>query len=520
MGDAFIRMEHVSKTFSGVKALDNIDMDIRRGEVLGLVGENGAGKSTLIKILSGVHEPDLGAKLSVDGQHIDSMNPQRSLKLGIVVIYQDLSLFPNLTVRENIALSKQLEHGKKFVNWKQLDLDAKKAINELGVSIDLSARLGSLSTAKQQLIAIARALVYDAKVIVMDEPTSSLSKKEVEVLLDIIRMLRKRNIGVVFITHKFEELFLVCDRMTVLRDGKHVGTYQADEVTHDKLVYYMVGREVTFERQAGVKSGEEILRVNSISKKGNYKDINFSIKKGEIVGVTGLVGAGRTEVARAIFGMNVPESGEIWLDGKRINPRSPKEALELGVAYVPESRQTEGLILRQDVESNITLSTIKSFAGKSSLINFKSRNKAATEWITKLGVRPSFPSMLASKLSGGNQQKVVVAKWLATRPKVLIVDEPTNGVDIGAKREIHMLLRSLADSGIGIIVISSELPEILAISDRILVMRQGRIVAEFDGDTASQEEIMNMAVTKSRISSEAQIVAEGGASFGHSEKNI
>jgi len=512
MDEAFIRLENVSKTFPGVKALDDISMDIRKGEVLGLIGENGAGKSTLIKILSGVYTPDPGAGIFVDGKQIGSMSPRQSLELGIVVIYQDFSMFPNLTVRENIALSQQLEGHRKFVDWKMMDKSAKAALDELGVKINLDARLGSLSIAKQQLIAIARALVYDAKVIVMDEPTSALSKGEVEALFEIIRMLRSRNIGIVFITHKFEELFMICDRMTVLRDGKYIGSYDASEVTHDKLIYHMVGRSVTFERMAGKNFGPEILSVKSISKKGNYKDISFSLRAGEIVGVTGLVGAGRTEMTRAIFGMNLPESGEIFLEGRRISPRSPKEALELGVAYVPESRQIEGIIMRQDVESNITLSTIKNFANRISLINFKNRGNAALEWIKRLGVRPGFPDMLASKLSGGNQQKVVVAKWLASNPKVLIVDEPTNGIDIAAKREIHTLLRKLADDGMGIIMISSELPEVLAISDRILVMRQGRIVAEFDGSTATQEEIMNQAVTKSRISADDKSEKWGEAS--------
>lgn len=500
MSDTFIRMENISKTFPGIKALDNVSMDIHKGEVLGLVGENGAGKSTLIKILSGVHEPDPGSTITIDGKTVDSISTRDSLKSGIVVIYQDFSLFPNLTVRENIGISQQLESGKKFISWKEMDQTARAAIDELGIDIDLGARLNSLSIAKQQLIAIARALAYDAKVIVMDEPTSTLSKGEVEVLFDIIKMLKERGIGIVFITHKFEELFIVSDRITVLRDGKHVGTYPATEVTHDQLIYLMVGREVTSDRLKGKNISEEILSVESISKKGNFKDVSFHVKKGEILGITGLVGAGRTEVAHAIFGLNAPDSGEIKLEGKVIKPNSPKEAMALGIAYVPESRQLEGLILRQNVESNITLSTIQSFTNKLSFINFKNLSTSAIDWISKLGVRPGYPDMLTSKLSGGNQQKIVVAKWLSTDPKVLVVDEPTNGVDVGAKREIHLLLRKLADDGMGIVVVSSELPEILSISDRILVMRQGRIVAEFDGDEATSEAIMNMAVTKSRIS--------------------
>ena len=370
------------------------------------------------------------------------------------------------------------------------------ALEELGVSIDLGTKLGQLSSAKQQLVAIARALVYDAKLIVMDEPTSSLSKGEVDVLFGIIRKLHARNIGVVYVSHKLEELFEVCDRMTVLRDGKCVGSYPTSEMTYQRLISLMVGREVTFESLLAQKIGREVLSVRSISRFGNFEDISFSLRAGEIVGITGLVGAGRTEMVRALFGLNRPDRGEIWLDGGRIMPRSPEEAKNLGIAYVPEGRQTEGLILRQDVTGNITLSILGKFVGRSRLVNFRERLKTSREWIGRLRVRPEYPNMLTSKLSGGNQQKVVVAKWLATNPKVLIIDEPTNGIDVGAKSEIHQLLRKLADGGMGILMVSSELAEVLAISDRILVMRQGRLVAEFANRDATQEAIMNCAVPK------------------------
>ncbi|MGI6140898.1 MAG: sugar ABC transporter ATP-binding protein [Caldicoprobacterales bacterium] len=497
--DSFVQLQHVSKTFPGVKALDDVSFNINTGEVLGLVGENGAGKSTLIKILSGVHAPDPGSNIIVNGKPVTNITPKDSLEMGIVVIYQDFSLFPNLTVRENIAISDHIEKNRKTVNWKSMDVIARRALSELGVDIDPGVKLGTLSAAKQELVAIAKALVYDAKLIIMDEPTSSLSKGEVDVLFKIIRQLRDRGIGVVFVTHKLEELFVVCDRITVLRDGRLVGTYQACEVNQDKLVSLMVGRSVSFERMEGKNFGDEVLRVEHISLAGNFEDISFSLRKGEILGITGLVGAGRTETVRALFGLNRPTSGSIYLEGKKIMPRNPQEAKEMGIAYIPESRQTEGLILRQNVASNITLPIIKKFERKPGLINFKGLFEAAKEWIANLDVRPNYPDMLASKLSGGNQQKVVVAKWLSTKPKVLIIDEPTNGIDVGAKREIHQLLRSLADDGIGIIMVSSELPEVLAISDRILVMRQGRIVAEFDGKEATQESIMNQAVPKGKV---------------------
>lgn len=496
--EPFVRLQHVSKTFPGVKALDDISFDINTGEVLGLVGENGAGKSTLIKILSGVYSPDPGSNIIINGKQVMNITPKNSLDMGIVVIYQDLSLFPNLTVRENISLIKHIEKNRKTVNWKNIDIVARNVLDQLGVQIDLGVKLGSLSAAKQQLVAIARALVYDAKLIIMDEPTSSLSKGEIDVLFKIIRQLRNRGIGVVFVSHKLEELFIVCDRITVLRDGKHVGTFPVSEVNTEKLISLMVGRSVSFERMAGDKFGEEILRVENISLAGNYENISFSLRKGEILGITGLVGAGRTEMVQALFGLNRPSSGSIYLEGKKISPKNPQEAKEMGIAYIPESRQTEGLILRQNVARNITLPIIREFAKKVKLLDFKELFAVARTWISNLDVRPNYPDMLVSKLSGGNQQKVVLAKWLATKPKVLIIDEPTNGIDVGAKREIHQLLRGLANEGMGIIMVSSELPEILAISDRILVMRQGRIAAEFDGNEATQESIMNYAVPKGK----------------------
>lgn len=491
-----VHLEDLCKTFPGVKALENITLDIRTDEVLGLVGENGAGKSTLIKILAGVYAPDPGSKIEIMGKSLSAITTRESLRSGIVVIYQDFSLFPNLSVRENIALSEYLERNRRLVDWKQMDVIAKRALDELGVSIDLSTKLGHLSSAKQQLVAIARALVYDAKLIIMDEPTSSLSKGEVDVLFEIIRKLHARNIGVVYVSHKLEELFEVCQRMTVLRDGKCVGSFPTSEMNYQRLISLMVGRDVTFESLLGKKIGKEILSVRSISRFGNFEDISFSLYAGEIVGITGLVGAGRTETVRALFGLNKPDRGEMWLDGKKILPRNPEEARNLGIAYVPEGRQTEGLILRQDVTSNITLSILRKFVGRSGLVNFRERLKASKNWISQLHVRPEYPYMPASKLSGGNQQKVVVAKWLATHPKVLIIDEPTNGIDVGAKSEIHQLLRKLADEGMGILMVSSELAEVLAISDRILVMRQGRLVAEFANRDATQEAIMNCAVPK------------------------
>ena len=491
--DVFISLKNVSKTFPGVKALTDINFDVRKGEVHGLIGENGAGKSTLIKVLAGVHQPDPGAEIIIDGERVEQLTPTESMRRGIMVIYQDFSLFPTLTVKENIAFSEQIDKKRRIINWKEIEETSKRALGILGVDIDLNAKLGSLSTAKQQLVAIARALVYDAKLLVMDEPTSALSSGEVQHLFKIMNDLKARGLGIIFISHKLDELFAICDRMSVIRDGHYIGMRNNGETTTGEIIAMMVGREIVEEHVGGTNIGEVILEVKGISKRGNYDDVSFQLRRGEVLGITGLVGAGRTETVRALFGLNSPESGEMILEGKRINPKSPAEAQALGIAFVPESRLTEGLVLQQDAESNITLSILKNFV-RGGLLDFKARNRRAVELIEQLNVKPPYPAMQISKFSGGNQQKVVVAKWLATKPKVLIVDEPTNGIDIGAKTEIHALLRRLADEGMAVIMVSSELPEILSISDRVLVMRRGRINGEFDGATATQEAIMEKAV--------------------------
>ena len=491
---AFLRLENVSKTFPGVNALSGVGFDVRRGEVHALIGENGAGKSTLIKVLTGVYQPDPGAVIEIEGQRVDNMSALDAMRRGIIAIYQDFSLFPTLTVKENIAFSEQIERRNRLVDWRGMERTARKALENLGVSIDLRARANSLSTAKQQLVAIARALVYDAKLLVMDEPTSALSSGEVEALFKIVRSLRDRGMAIIFISHKLDELFSIADRMTVLRDGKLIGTAPASEMNRKKLISMMVGREISDERLTGKGAGDVVLEVKNITKAGNYQNVSFQLRKGEVLGITGLVGAGRTETVLSLFGLNPPDSGEIYMEGKKVLPRSPSEAKKLGIAFVPESRQTEGLVLQQDAEGNLTLPILSSFANRLGMIDFKKRRKRAQELILKLGVRPAYPQMQALKFSGGNQQKIVVAKWLATSPKVLIVDEPTNGIDVGAKAEIHRLLRDLADSGIAVIMVSSELPEIFSISDRILVMRRGRITGEFDGATATQEMLMEKAV--------------------------
>lgn len=508
MSNYILEMENISKTFPGVKALDNVQMKVKSGEVHSLVGENGAGKSTLIKILAGVYQPDPGAKFFFEGKEVEIKKPLDATKMGIAIIYQDLSLFPNLTVAENIYIGHDTDKKSwNNIDWKKIYNVAEKALNELEVDIDPKVEVRQLPIAKQQLVEIARALAFQSKLIVMDEPTSALSASEIEKLYEIIDDLKSRGISIIFIGHKLDELFRVADRFTVLRDGKYIGTYEKEEIDEQKLIRLMVGRDVTYEKlRSSEKTGETILEVRNLSKKGNFKDITFELRKGEVLGITGLVGSGRSELAQAIFGINPPDSGTIILNGQEIKIKSPFRAVQHGISYVPENRQLQGLVQQQTVQRNISLPSLKRMLNKFKLIDRKREIELAEKYIHELDVRPPLPKLPASNLSGGNQQKVVIGKWLATNPKLIIFDEPTNGIDIGAKSEIHKLIRNLADEGIGVIVISSELPEVLAISDRIIVMRHGRISGILNADEADQEIIMNYALKDRKSVTETQNV--------------
>lgn len=495
MSREFLEIKNVSKTFPGVKALNNVQFDIRLGEVHALVGENGAGKSTLIKILSGFQQPDAGAVITIDGKETKLDGVMDAIKQGISVIYQDFSLFANLTVAENIGINEIIEKNSPILKWKDINEKAKQALAFLETDINPKEIVENLSVAKQQMVAIASAIAQDAKMIIMDEPTSALSRGEVEHLYEIIETLKKRNIAILFVSHKMDELFHVADRFTVFRDGQYVKTVQKDEVTESDLVALMVGRKVEIKNYANLEvKGDVALELKNLSKKGNFKDINLTLKKGEVLGITGLVGAGRSEMAQAVFGINAPDAGEIYINGEKVHIKSPAEALKHGIAYIPESRQTQGLVLQKTVESNITLPVLSKFKSKMGIIDRKKQRASVDKWVNMLDVRPNDPDMLAMQLSGGNQQKVVLAKWISTEAKILIIDEPTNGVDIGAKAEIHQIIRKLADEGTAVIVISSELPEILSVSDRVLVMRKGHIAGEFLNADLTQEMIMSKAV--------------------------
>ena len=495
MSETFLEISNVSKTFPGVKALDNVRFDIRNGEVHSLVGENGAGKSTLIKILSGFQQPDLGAKIVIEGKETKLNSVMDAIKKGISVVYQDFSLFSNLTVAENIGINQVIEGKKKLINWKQLHNKAADALKFIGADINPNEIVDNLSVAKKQMVAIASAVAQNAKMLILDEPTSALSRAETEHLFEIIDALKAKNMAIMFVSHKMDELFRVSDRFTVFRDGQYVDTLNRSEVDEGKLVSLMVGRKVEIKKYADLhQSKDVVLELRGLSKKGNIKNVSFQLHKGEVLGITGLVGAGRSEMAQIVFGIMTPDSGQILINGNEVSIKSPSDALKNGIAYIPESRQTQGLVLSKTVESNITLPVLSKFVNKFGLIDRAKQKGSVDEWIKMLDVRPNDPNMLASQLSGGNQQKVVLAKWISTGASILIVDEPTNGVDIGAKSEIHQIIRDLAKDGVSIIVISSELPEILSISDRILVMRRGTINGEFINDSVSQEDIMRKAV--------------------------
>lgn len=491
----FLQISNISKTFPGVKALDNVKFNIKYGEVHSLVGENGAGKSTLIKILSGFQQPDPGGKIVIDGKQTNLRSVGDAIKQGISVVYQDFNLFGNLTVAENISINKIIDKNKFFINWNKLNQDGIRALSYIGYNINPKELVENLSVAKKQIVAISCAVFQDAKMIILDEPTSALSKGEVEHLYNIIEVLKEKNMAIMFVSHKMEELFKVSDRFTVFRDGKFIDTVNKEDIDESGLISLMVGRKVQIKKYANLELNKEvILEVKNLSKKGNVKDVSFKLHKGEVLGITGLVGAGRSELAQIVFGILKPDSGKIIIKNKWVPIGAPKDALKNGIAYIPESRQTQGLVLQKTIESNITLPILEKFTNKFGIINNKKLRTSVDKWIKLLDVRPNNPDMLAQELSGGNQQKVVLAKWISTGAKILIIDEPTNGVDVGAKSEIHHIIRKLANEGTSIIVISSELPEILSVSDRILVMRRGRINGEFYNNSITQEDIMKKAI--------------------------
>ena len=490
-----LRMRGVGKAFPGVRALDGVDFELRAGEVMALVGENGAGKSTLLKILAGVHQPDEG-EIVVAGEVVEISDPQDSQRLNIAMIHQELNLAAHLSVAENVFVGREPRTRFGFVDFREMYRETRKLFEESLHTLDIDPRVevSRLSIAQKQLVEIARALSLEADVIVMDEPTSSLSESEVKVLLELVCRLRDSGLAVIYVSHRLEEVFKVSDRVTVLRDGRLVGVQSTEETTPDEIVRMMVGRELEdlYGEAEETQSSEAGLEVRDLILPGTPQGISFRARAGEIVGLSGLMGAGRTELARAVFGADPVDGGTVLVEGEEVLPGSPGRSIEAGIGYVPEDRKLQGLFLSMSVRENVTAASSR-HVGRGGFIRFREDRRLAEESREQLEIRTSSVEQSVGNLSGGNQQKVVLAKWLAVRPKILILDEPTRGVDVGGKAEIYSLIRQMAQRGMALVVISSELPEVLGLSDRVLVMRQGMLVGELSGSEANEERVMALA---------------------------
>ena len=498
---ALLKLENISKSFPGVKALSDVQFDVNSGEVHALLGENGAGKSTLIKIISGVYQPDSGI-LRVDDEQVSFNSPTDAQSAGIATIYQELLLFPELSVAENIFTGHAPRGRFNAIDWTAMRRQAEEILASLDIhDLDVSRIVGSLSVGNRQRVEIAKALSQNARILIMDEPTAALTEADVEHLFRIVRLLRERGVGIVYISHRLEEIFQLADRVTVLRDGEYVGTKPVSETDQDDLVSMMVGRTIDdLFPKLETTIGEPIVEVRHLHCKPMTRDISLQLRAGEIVGLAGLVGSGRSELAQVIFGITPAESGEILLDNQPVQIKSPAQAKQMGIAYVPEDRGIQGLIRAMKLRENTSMAVLKQMV-QGWFINRTAETTLAEDSIKQLNIRAHSTEQVVNKLSGGNQQKVVLSKWLASKPRVLIMDEPTRGIDVGAKAEIHRLMSQLAQQGLAILMISSELPEIMGMSDRILVMREGRIAAEFLRNDATQENIATamMSSTKTAV---------------------
>lgn len=490
-----LELKKISKYFPGVKALESIDLDIYPGEIHGIIGENGAGKSTLIKILTGAHSNDEG-KIFIEGKEVKINGPRDAMNYGITAIYQELNTIPHLTVAENVYLGRELKTSEKrgFLKIKEMREKSKTLLNDLGQNIDTASNISKLGIGKQQMVEIAKALSINTKILIMDEPTASLTDREVKELLRTVKELKDKGISVIYISHRLEEVMDICDTITVMRDGKKIETRSRNEVDSiDTLIKLMVGRSL--EKQypkIKVQIGEESLRVENLTKKEVFNNINFNVHKGEIVAVAGLVGAGRTEVMRTIFGVDSYDSGNIYINGNKVSIKCPRDAMNLGIAFLTEDRKGQGLILDQDINYNVNISSLDKVK-KRILLNIANMKERTIDNIKKLNIKPQKQDFIVGQLSGGNQQKVVIGKWLNTNANIFIIDEPTRGIDVGSKVEVYNVLNELIKKGAAVIMVSSELPEVLGISDRIFVMHEGEMKAEINIEEANQENIMHAA---------------------------
>ena len=494
MAEYLLEMNHITKIFPGVKALDDVSFNLKAGEIHAIVGENGAGKSTFIKVLTGVHQPD-GGEIILDGEKVVMSDPLIAQKYGIAAIYQHAASYPDLSVAENIFIGHEFMVGP-FINWTKANREAQKLIDSVGANFSATASVGNLSVAQQQLVEIAKALSMNARILIMDEPTAALSKRESEDLYRIARQLRDQGVAIILISHRFEDIFGLADRATVFRDARYIGTWDIDEVDDKMLVKHMVGHEIgDFFPKKEAKIGEELLRVENLSRTGYFKDVSFTLHAGEIVGLTGLVGAGRTEVIESVFGITKADSGNVYINGKLAPAkRNPRMMMNNNLGLLPEDRQKQGLHLNWSINHNISLPIIDECTNMIFLAPSK-EYKISNEMKDLLAIKAPTVDTHSGALSGGNQQKVVVAKQLAAKSKIIVLDEPTKGVDVGSKAQIYQLMSDLASQGMGILMISSEMPEVMNMSDRIYVMAEGRVTKEFVASPElTQEEILSAAM--------------------------
>lgn len=499
-----IKMTNISKSFSGNQVLKNVQFSLEQGEIHALMGENGAGKSTLMKILTGIYSRDSGT-VEVKGKEVHFTSPKQAEEAGIAVIHQELNILPHLSITDNMFLGNEETFGRTgIIKTKQMEQKTKKVLLDLGLDIDPAAPASSLSVGQQQIVEIAKALAVDAEVIVMDEPTAALTDREIDTLFATIRELQARGVSFIYISHRMEEIFSLCDRITILRDGEYVGEKRISETSFEEIVQMMVGRELG--ERFPVRSsaiGDVKLSVKGLTRKDCFEDVSFDLRKGEVLAIAGLMGAGRTEVAQSLFGYKKADAGTVQVDGRLVKIDSPKAAKELGIGYVTEDRKSEGLIVDFTVEENVSMTNFSSIS-KNGLISRDKERSLYDRMVKRLGIRTSGPTQTAKSLSGGNQQKVVIAKWLGIEPELLILDEPTRGVDIGAKKEIYSIINELASRGVAILMISSELPEVIGMADRVLVMHEGKLTADLPKNELTQEKIMHFATGGGKHAVEGQ----------------
>ena len=471
--EVFLKLEGIKKSFGGVHALNGVDLEIRKGEIHCLAGENGCGKSTLIKAISGVHAPDEG-RIRIDGEEMKNMRPMDAINRGIQVIYQDFAVFPNLTVAENIALNGELKDRAKLVSWRNIHKVAAEAMRQVGAQIDPDIKLERLSVANKQIVAICRAIINDAKLLILDEPTTALTAREVEKLWEIIRGLKQKGIAIMIVNHKLDEIYQIADRLTILRNGAYISSGDIKEYDQERFTKDLTGRDIKeVKYQPDSDEAPEVLRVENLGRKGAFEGVSFSMKKGDVLGITGLLGSGRGEIGEALFGLAPADTGRIFLNGKEIRVKSVSDAIASEIAYVPEDRLTQGLFMDRSIRDNTVAASIRSYM-KHGKLDENAMEETTERWISEIDIKAPSTKPAVRTLSGGNAQKVVIAKWLNTNPKLFILDGPTVGVDVGAKAEIHAILRGLAEKGIGIIVISDDLPELVHNCNRIIVMKDGK----------------------------------------------